>query len=55
MISDESYQPNLDDNRGAAEQGIYCKETDIYAWVFLPTTQQVSNKYISELIGLYEI
>ena len=47
MVFDESYQSNLDENRGAEAWGILCTDTDRYTQGYLPTTSQVENSYIS--------
>ena len=35
MVFDGLYQPNMDNNRGAATWGIRCTDTDRYAWGYL--------------------
>ena len=55
MVFDGSYQTNFDDNIVAVEWVIHCIDTDGYAWLYILTTPQVLNAYISELIGLYSI
>ena len=45
MVCDGSFQPNLDENRGAAKWVIHCTDTYRYAWGFFPTTPNVENIY----------